>query len=261
LTPRWGRAYDVGLVPVSIDEDVWGRVANDYLVGLPARHRFRRDDDRVFDNLAPQAYFSEVAHRPPFERRLWPAIQSPVLDVGCGPGSWSLHAQREGLEVIGLESSPGACAVARQRGVADVREGSWEELDAILDPQERGFGSVLLLGHNLGIGGTRERLVELLLSCHRVTRPMATILASSGNTMLTEKVDLDYWNRNEAEGRYRGEIRMRMEYQQYVGLEFTWMYISLADLEVDARRAGWRVEKVVDDPSGAYGVVLRRIDG
>lgn len=53
---------------------------------------------------------------------------------------------------------------------------------------------------------------------------------------------------------------MRMEYQEFVGPQFGWMFISLGDLHVDALRAGWRVEEVVDDPSGAYGVVLRRID-
>lgn len=168
-------------------------------------------------------------------------------------------AQREGLDVIGIESSPGVCAVARQRGVVDVREGSWEHLEVLSGGQERKFGSVLLLGHNLGIGGTRAGLVELLSCCHRITRPMATILASSGNTMLSEQVDLDYWDRNEAEGRYRGEIRMRMEYQQFVGLEFAWMFVALEDLDADACRTGWRLEKRVNDPSGAYGVVLRRV--
>lgn len=89
--------------------------------------------------------------------------------------------------------------------------------------------------------------------------PAEALLASSGNTMLSEQVDLDYWDRNEAEGRYRGEIRMRMEYQQFVGLEFAWMFVALEDLDADACRTGWRLEKRVNDPSGAYGVVLRRV--
>jgi SAM-dependent methyltransferase len=52
-------------------------------------------------------------------------VTGHVLDVGCGTGELALLAATRGLDVIGVDSSPRAIAIARQRaadrGIAGVR--------------------------------------------------------------------------------------------------------------------------------------------
>jgi len=68
-----------------------------------------------------------------------------VLDIGCGAGSNLLYLAQHGLEVHGIDLSPGAVAAARDRAAragvpVDVREGDAldidfpdESLDALVD--------------------------------------------------------------------------------------------------------------------------------
>ncbi|XKK38796.1 methyltransferase domain-containing protein [Nocardiopsis sp. ARC36] len=69
-----------------------------------------------------------------------------VLDVGVGAGRHALALQASGKDVVGLDPSPGAVEVARQRGV-DARLGS-----IAAPPADIGrFDALLLLGNNLGL--------------------------------------------------------------------------------------------------------------
>jgi SAM-dependent methyltransferase len=69
-----------------------------------------------------------------------------VLDVGTGVGRHALALQQQGKHVVGLDPSPGAAEVARERGVA-------AEPGSIAHPAEGigAFDTLLLLGNNLGL--------------------------------------------------------------------------------------------------------------
>ena len=74
-------------------------------------------------------------------------VRGRVLDLGCGAGRLGLHLQSRGHEVVGIDVSPLAVEIARQRGLADARLGT---LDGTLRAGER-FDTILLLGNNLGL--------------------------------------------------------------------------------------------------------------
>ncbi|WP_017595695.1 class I SAM-dependent DNA methyltransferase [Nocardiopsis potens] len=67
-------------------------------------------------------------------------VRGPVVDVGCGPGRVTAHLASLGLDVHGVDLSPGMLAVARRLhpGVR-FEEGSMTALDA----PEGGFGAVV----------------------------------------------------------------------------------------------------------------------
>lgn len=78
----------------------------------------------------------------------------PVLDVGCGPGRMLRSAAHAGLTAIGIDTEKAATDIARREG-HDVITGS--VFDAL--PEDRLFGTVLLLDGNIGIGGDPRALM------------------------------------------------------------------------------------------------------
>jgi cyclopropane-fatty-acyl-phospholipid synthase len=92
-----------------------------------------------------------------------------VLDVGCGWGSFAVHAAREhGVQVVGITLSAPQAAVARERardaGVADrvdVRVADWRELGAERFDAIASIGMVEHVG-NARIDAYAARLAALL---------------------------------------------------------------------------------------------------
>ena len=76
-------------------------------------------------DLVAERYAAEIAgeltHKP-LDRGLLDAVAElagggPVADVGCGPGHVAAYLAGRGARTVGLDLSPGMCAVARGAGV------------------------------------------------------------------------------------------------------------------------------------------------
>jgi len=76
----------------------------------------------VYDRVArayAERYFTEL-ERKPFDRELLDRFaadlrgRGPVCDLGCGPGHVGRYLAERGVEVIGVDLSPGMVALARQ---------------------------------------------------------------------------------------------------------------------------------------------------
>jgi SAM-dependent methyltransferase len=78
----------------------------------------------------------------------------PVLDIGCGVGRHVVALGRRGVRATGIEVSPVAAAIARERG-GEVIVGSIFERPTTSDWQ-----TALLLDGNIGIGGDAARLLR-----------------------------------------------------------------------------------------------------
>ncbi len=82
-------------------------------------------------------------------------LRGPVLDVGCGPGRHVAALQRRGVTALGIDVSPMAVLVARNRGAAAVLGSVFATV-----PAAGRWGEVLLLDGNVGIGGRPSRLLR-----------------------------------------------------------------------------------------------------
>ena len=76
--------------------------------------------DRVAERYAAEIG-GELTHKP-FDRGLLDAVaelagDGPVADIGCGPGHVAAYLAGRGARTVGLDPSPGMCAVARTAGV------------------------------------------------------------------------------------------------------------------------------------------------
>ncbi len=93
----------------------------------------------------------------------------PVLDVGCGPGRHVLALARRGRLAVGIDISPVAVRVARDRGAMVVEGCVFSHV-----PGAGTWGSALLLDGNIGIGGRPATLL----------RRVASLLAPGGHLLV-----------------------------------------------------------------------------
>ncbi|MGD9734654.1 MAG: class I SAM-dependent methyltransferase [Solirubrobacterales bacterium] len=101
------------------------------------------------------------------EEDLLARVEEPALDIGCGAGRHVVALRGRGLEAVGVEISPRAAALARERGAA-VIEGSIFALDL---PAR--WATALLLDGNIGIGGDPAALLRTVAG---LLRPGGTAL-------------------------------------------------------------------------------------
>lgn len=97
---------------------------------------------------------------------------APVLDVGCGPGRLVGALARDGVTALGIDVS--AAAVRRTR----ARRAPALQLDVFGPvPGCGGWGTVVLLDGNIGIGGDPARL---LARCAELAGSGGRILVETG---------------------------------------------------------------------------------
>ncbi|WP_066379959.1 class I SAM-dependent methyltransferase [Halalkalicoccus paucihalophilus] len=233
--------------------DAFGRMVEDFHHGrLVERPVYRRDDGHVSEaHLA--GYFADYNDWSDLEKRMAERVSGSVLDVGCGVGRTTLWARREGHAVCGVDRSPGAIRVARERGIERAAVGDMTALGI-----DTGFDTVLVVGKQLGLGRSRAALRGTLAELARVTEPGGRLVADLNDpTHPDARAEPEYLNeRTVEEGlTYR---RFRVEYDGLVGPWIDLLMTSPATLRGVAEETGWTVEAVVESETSAYAVVLGR---
>ncbi|MGS2616607.1 class I SAM-dependent methyltransferase [Micromonospora sp. LZ34] len=92
----------------------------------------------------------------------------PTLDVGCGPGRFTIALARAGRSALGVDVSAQAVRLTRARGAVAVRRSVFAAL-----PAEGRWHHVLLMDGNIGIGGDP---VALLRRCRTLVHPTGTVV-------------------------------------------------------------------------------------
>lgn len=168
-----------------------------------------------------------------------------TLDIGCGPGRHAVHLLAAGLDVLGLEPSAGAAAVARERGVP-VREIGIEAIGT-----EAGLGmfdTLLLGGQSVGLLGSAERAPAVLTRIASVARVGGSLLAVGMDpSALSSREHLDYAQRNRDHGRLPGQQRFRIRHRAVASPWFDYLFASGAELEALAAGTPWRLDELVPE--------------
>jgi SAM-dependent methyltransferase len=236
------------------DEDVYGALLADALAGKPAIEIAERDDGFVmaFDAQYLLAPFSKWDDR--VERRAMRFVRGRVLDVGCGGGRVCLHLQERGLEVVGIDASPGAIECCRRRGVRDARLASIDAIDASLGS----FDTIILLGQNFGMLGSRARARRLLKRLARVSTPRGRIVAEAYDPhRQDEPVHERYRERNRARGRMPGQLRVRVRYRDLATPWLDWLQVSARELTDLLAGTGWRLSRTLGDGPSYVAIIDR----
>lgn len=207
--------------------DAFGLALLDAYRGAGRGFHLNERDDGYIDASASRMYFTTERQWGTDERRAMRYVRGRVLDVGCGAGRHSIFLQRRGHDVLGIDVSPLVLRVARQRGLRRVRRLPAADVRAELAR----IDTILMLGNNFGVFGSRARARALLHRWSRLVRPGARIIAQSRDPYGTDNPRHRLYHRqNRRRGRMSGQIRMRVRYQDVATPRFDYLLVSPAEM-------------------------------
>jgi SAM-dependent methyltransferase len=229
--------------------DAFGEMLRDHHDGENTYEIVERDDGWVGPSAGGDLYFSEFEEWPELERRTMEYVEGRVLDVGCGAGRHACYLREQGHDVTGIDLSPGAVEVARDRGVEDVRRVDVADVTDEFDPET--FDSVVMLGNNFGLAGTAERAPGILDALATVATDDATLVAQSRDPTATDdEHHRTYHEFNRERGRLPGALRMRVRYGRLATPWYDYLMAApdtMADL---VSETPWELAETVEPDEG-----------
>lgn len=207
---------------------------------------FHRDDG-LKDEASIIFYFRSENNFTSIEKQALALCQGRVLDIGAGVGPHSLALQKCGLEVLAIDISPHACEIMRKRGVKNVIRSTVYEL------KEETFDTILLMGRSIGFVENLSGLKKFLIYCKDLLNPRGLILFDSIDIQLTTNpIHLAYQEENVKKGRYVGEIRLQIEYEDILGEKFQILHVDPQTLKNSAYNLDWSCEILHKEKNGSY---------
>lgn len=211
-------------------------------------------DDGLVNGVPAAHYLADPEDWQPYDHRAVARVRGATLDVGVGAGRIALLLQERGVAVTGLDTSAGALAVCRRRGVRDLVHGTVDEHVA----DGRRYDTFLLLGNNLGLLEGRDRAPAFLAALAALARPGAQVVAQGTDPYGTrDPVHTGYHERNRRRGRLGGQLRLRLRYRELGTPWFDYLVCSADELATLVRGTPWTLDDVDDRDAPYYLATLR----
>lgn len=189
-------------------------VYEDALLGAPegagALHAVGEDGSRRRLPLGRWLGTPDAAEETVLERAV-----GPVLDIGCGVGRHVVALRRRGVRAVGVEISPVAATIARERGAEVIQASAFEH------PTTSEWRTILLLDGNIGIGGDATRLL----------RRSAALLVPGGSVLVEV----------EAPASAPRAQRVRLEGARAASSWIPWHFVGCEEIDALAAAAGFGV--------------------
>lgn len=227
-------------------KDILGKALLDYFRGEYSED-IRTETTISEPDVLPLPYlFRNYSAMPALEQKALQLAKGRVLDVGCGAGSHSLYLQEKGLDVVAVDSSPGAVEVAKLRGVRHTKH-----ID-ILDLNNETFDTILLLMNGTGIFQNLEQTPKYLQHLKKLLRPGGQILLDSSDLIYMFEEDTDGGVWIPAEMDYYGALQFTMTYKGETTPPFPWLYLDIERLQQLAQAEGLYCQLVAEGDSFDY---------
>jgi len=236
-------------------QDAYGHEVYDYWHYGTGFEIVERDDGYFALSGGPEAYFATHETWPVHYREAMACVHGRVLDVGCGAGRHALYLQGQGHEVVGIDVSPLAIQVAKERGVRDMRELSITRVSRKLGQ----FDTIVMMGNNFGLLGDMRRGRWLLKRFHGITSEAGCIIAETTDPYDTTDPDhLAYHEFNRQRNRLGGQLQIRIRYKLYVTPWFDYWLASRQEVEELVHGTDWQIDRFIASEGPQYMVVLKK---
>jgi SAM-dependent methyltransferase len=215
-----------------------------------------RDDGLIeLDPFVVRNYFGTPDSWSDRDRWAIERTAGTVLDLGAGAGRAALALQAAGRRVLALDVSAGAIEVCRRRGVQQRFLGTVDEL---IDTNPTPFDTILALGNNLGLLGSRANAEHLLNGLAAISTAESVIVGTGLDPYATEDpLHLAYHETNRRRDRLPGQVTIRVRHRALATPWFDLLWCSIDELVDLCGSTEWRVADVY--PGSLYAVVLKRI--
>jgi SAM-dependent methyltransferase len=236
------------------NQDAYGQMMlAQYHNRMPSYEIIERDDDFIDTGSEPGLYFLEYDDWSPLEKQAVEFAEGRILDVGCGAGRHSLYLQQKGFDVTGIDNSPGAIEVCKLRG---LKKAIVRPVTQVAKFKPNSFDTIIMLGNNFGLFGSREQARVILREISRITSPAARIIAQSLDPYKTGNLEhLEYHKSNKKRGRMPGQIRLRVRFRRAIGEWFDYLFVSPVEMQDILHETEWRIEHFIQ-PEGPHFIAV-----
>lgn len=238
-------------------QDAYGQqLLAQYNNQTPTAEIIERDDDYIDTGSDAGLYFSEYRQWSPLEKQAIKLAKGRILDIGCGAGRHALYLQEKNFDVTGIDNSPGAIKVCKLRGLKKAIVRPINEIDKF---KPNSFETILMMGNNFGLFGSRENAKTVLGKMSRITAPDARIIAKTLNPYITDNpLHPPYTRANKRRGRMGGQIRMRVRYGKTIGEWFDYLLVSPEEIQEILKDTDWRIEELLNAEEANYVAVIAK---
>ena len=233
--------------------DAWGRAMYDFFRGVRKPSFIERDDGYLDLDAGMEHYFSGFERWGEPEQAAIGYCHGRVLDIGCGGGRHSLHLQNKGFEVVGIDVSPLAIKTCKLRGIRHARVLPIDHITRAVGT----FDTLVMLGNNFGLFGSKARAKRLLKRFHSLTSATACIVAECLDPYrTTAEHHLRYHRRNRARGRMAGQVRIRARYENAATPWLDYLFVSADEMRAILKNTGWRIRRILKTGGPTYYAII-----
>jgi cyclopropane fatty-acyl-phospholipid synthase-like methyltransferase len=239
-------------------QDAFGHHLYDYYSLEKERDKINclieRGDGLINSDFA-EGYFRSYKDWAPYEKKAIKHARGRVLDIGPGAGRHALYLQEKGHEVVGLDNSPLALEVCKQRGLKNTICMPFSKIHSGLGV----FDTVIMMGNNFGLFGSYKGARRLLKKLRGMTSKKGRIITVTNDVYQTDiPENLSYQAYNRECGRMSGQIKMRVRYRKYASPWFDYLMVSKTEMEDVLEGTGWEVAKYINSETPVYATVLEK---
>jgi SAM-dependent methyltransferase len=235
--------------------DAYGHALYDSYHGEDVQVFVERDDGFIDTDAMIDIYFEDPSETDDAVREALDKAEGRVLDIGCGAGRHALYLQRQGLDVVGIDNSPLAIQLCRERGLKDARVLSIDDISPALGR----FDAIVMLGNNFGLFGSRKRMRRILKKLDGITGDNACIYAECLDPYDTDfPCHLRYHKFNLQRDRMGGQLRIRIRYENHATPWFDYLFASRDEIRELVAKTAWRVSDFAPDDGASFVVSMTK---